>query len=98
MLSNAAIWSICVIVPVVLAAFILTYLKRRSSIYSTNHWAWDDIISLVKGYSIIFLLCFGMSSFISARISLPKPTLYDICDYSLSDQQCTKVCDKVSLI
>ena len=92
MVPGVAIWCLAIGIPLLGSLLTLTFFGRCSDEYKTKEWIWDDIISLCKGYTIVFFLCYGVASFISARISLPKPAAYAICKYSLSDQACTKVC------
>ena len=94
MVPTVGIWCLAIGVPLFGSLFTLTYFGMKNDLYKTSEWIWDDIISLFKGYTIVFFLCYGMASFISARISLPKPSAYDICNYDLDQKQCQKVCEK----
>ena len=85
------VWLVSILLPLIGLVLIDLYLLNKHLKYKTKEWLLDDDISFIKGMCILFFLCYGGVAFISARISLPKASAYDICDYSLEEQECTKV-------
>ena len=88
---EVGVWSISIALPFGGMSIYRWILLTWHKLFQTKLWVLDDDISFIKGYCILFFLCFGVVSFVSARISLPKMSAYEICDYELETRQCTKV-------
>ena len=84
-------WTVSIGVPFIGMLFYRTLSLKFDNKCQTKKWILDDDISFVIVFSTLFVLCYGVASYLSARISLPKRSSYDICDYDLEIQECTKV-------
>ena len=82
--STVMPWSVAIVCWII--EYTCYYKLRKFS-----SWFIDDLISFTKGYCLCLLFNFVLISFLSLRIALPKPTFYDICNFSiLNDKSCSK--------